>query len=129
MHPSLSEPHPTISSRSSRGRSRGRRFNDPEVVKHAGDLAALGIYFGLGQLRGRRPGRVSRLTRSLVVRRQIQEAFSREKKSSGRGRLVVAGGGAIAGFALARAWRKRKRRPTEPPVEPVREESLESAIA
>jgi hypothetical protein len=97
-------------------------------VKHAGDLAALAIYFGLGHLRGR-PGRAARLTRSLTVRRQIQEAFAPEKKSSGRGRLVVVGVGLLAGFALARARRRRRGKPGVPPVEPVREASLERALA
>src|SRR5262249_53029371 len=115
-----------IPRRSSAERSRLRGLRDPEFVKHAGDLAGLAVYLGLGQLRGRRPGRARRLIRSLTVRNQIREAFAPEQKSGGRGKLVVVVG-AAAGFALTRSARRRRQSPGQPPVQtagdPVTRES------
>ena len=109
---------------SSLGKRRARRVRDPQVIKHAGDLAALAIYIGLGRSRGR-PGRMRRLTRSMVVRRQIQEAFAPPKKSSGKGRLMVAGGGVAGGLVLARVWRKRRARSGDRPIESAGDASIQ----
>jgi hypothetical protein len=93
-------------------------MHGPQFAKHAGDLAALAVYLGLGQLR-RRPGRVRRLIRSLAVRGQVRDAFAPEQKRAGHRRLVVAVG-ATAGLAVARlARRKRREGLGHPAREPV----------
>jgi hypothetical protein len=104
------------SSRTAFDRSLGRRARRPLVVKHAGDIAAVAVYLGLGLLRERRPGQAARLARALVIRRQIQKTFARpsNEQAGGRRRLVLA----AVGVGLALAWRKHRARPANPPLDP-----------